>query len=1100
MLKKIFLSLAILLLFGSLLLGAGFAWLVIISPGEEIRRDNIEKILAIESPVFYRDGIRRVGVFFEQAHRQYVPFQRIPPEFVQALVAAEDSAFYQHYGIDFRGVARAALANIKARRVVQGGSTITQQAAKNLFKRKDRSLSSKLKELLYAFRLEYHYDKDDILEFYANQFFVSGTGRGLGMAARYFFDKSVDELDLLESAFIAGSVKGPNHYNPFTKHTDEAEQLARQRARQRTTYVLEQMHRLGYIDEERLLANLEQEIPFQQGQMTFALNTILDLVRDGLSEPEVVEALSLHGIDNVATSGVRIITSVDGDLQDEAHFALRKELSRLDIRLQGYDHRAIQEIYAEMPRGSNWQQQPGAFMIGAVTAIEGSESNPLVRVTLGSEGANPPPAVIDRQGLFNLLTPLVRYRQHAWSDAGAADLARLLGEVRVGDLVYVSVRGQRQNGELLLDLEKYPELQGGALVLRNGAIQAMVGGMENQHYNRAVTARRPMGSAMKPLVYAAALQLGWNSADTLDNRRNVFVYQNQAYFPRPFQEIKHEQVSLSWAGVLSENLASIWLLYHLCDQLPPGRFAELAEHLGLARGTGETVAAYTRRIRDELGVTVDQAALYRRAFERAVAQVEPDLLFAGQAEEYQRLQKFHYGAGFARFQAEIEANFLAAAASAAEKREGELRLAILERNFLRFLDLRGNLRELAIGLMYEHEAWPTGLFLNEEDSIIYTEGEPQPGWQPISGRLFRRLLPADEFGRQLFWDEVLIEGQLRVATLDLLEEAVEAEYRRLAALPAYGPEVLSQIRDFRVLVALHYLVDISRALGVESQLEAVLSFPLGSNAISLLETARIFEAMRDGRVHLNEERADQGGLAIIERIESSEGDLIYAPRRTERQIFAPPISVAVSDILYNAMEHGTGRPAHNVVRLRSEDPAQQRLLAALDLRVPLFGKTGTANRYLNAAFAGYLPGPGENNTLSLAAGYTVATYVGFDDNRPMVRGSTRITGGGGALPLWARLTDSIVRQGDYAAGLDLDDLAFGGASRVAVAYPQLAQVEIPVEDGRGGVVSRTTGRDRRYGPGTARIVTFGRYSPDGSFEPERFFWPYWRTNQAGGSD
>lgn len=1100
MLKKIFLSLAILLLFGSLLLGAAFAWLVIISPGDDIRRDNIEKILAIESPVYYRDGIRRVGVFFEQTHRQYLPFQRMPPEFVQAIVAAEDSAFYQHYGIDFRGVTRAALANIKARRVVQGGSTITQQAAKNLFKRKDRSLSSKLKELLYAFRLEYHYDKEDILEFYANQFFVSGTGRGLGMAARYFFDKSVDELELLESAFIAGSVKGPNHYNPFTKHTEEAGQLARQLARQRTTYVLEQMHRLGYIDEERLLANLEQEIPFQQGQMTFALNTILDLVRDGLSEPEVVEALSLHGIDNVATSGVSIITSVDGDLQDEAHFALRKELSRLDIRLLGYDHRAMQEIYAEMPRGRNWQQQPGAFMIGDVTAIEGSEGNPLVRVTLGSQGANPPPAVIDRQGLFNLLTPLVRYRQHPWSDAGAADLARLLGEVRVGDLVYVSVRGQRQNGELLLDLEKYPELQGGALVLRNGAIQAMVGGLENQHYNRAVAARRPMGSAIKPLVYAAALQLGWNSADTLDNRRNVFVYQNQAYFPRPFQEIKHQQVSMSWAGVLSENLATIWLLYHLCDQLPPGSFAELTEHLGLARGTGETVAAYTRRIRDELGVTVDQAALYRRAFERAVAQVEPDLLFSGQAEEYERLQSFHYGTGFERFQAEVAQDFMGAAASAGEKREGEVRLAILARNFLHYLDLRANLRELAVGLMYEQETWPTGLFLNEEDSIVYTEGEPQPGWQPISARLFRRLLPADDFRRQLFWDEVLVEGQLRVATLDLLEEVVETKYRRLAALPAYGPEMLYQIRDFRVLVALHYLVDISRALGVESQLEAVLSFPLGSNAISLLETARIFEAMRDGRVHLNEERADQGGLAIIERIESSEGDLIYEPRRTERQIFAPPISVAVSDILYNAMEHGTGRPAHNVVRLRSEDPAQQRLLAALDLRVPLFGKTGTANRYLNSAFAGYLPGPGENNTLSLAAGYTVAAYVGFDDNRPMVSGSTRITGGGGALPLWARLTEAIVRQGEYAAGLDLNDFAFGGASKVAVAYPQLAQVEIPVEDGRGGVVSRNTGSDRRYGPGAARIVTFGRYRPDGSFEPERFFWPYWLNTQAGGSE
>lgn len=1100
MLKKIFYIFVILLFLGLAGLASAYVWLVVFNPGEEIKRDNIEKILAIESPVYYRDGVNRIGVFFEQAHRQYIPFHRMPTDFVYAIVAAEDSSFFRHHGIDFSGIVRATVANLKARRVVQGGSTITQQTAKNLFKRKDRSLVSKLQELLYALRLEYHYDKEDILEFYANQFFVSGNGRGLGMAARYFFDKPVEELDLLESAFIAGSVKGPNHYNPFIKRTEETAERARRLARQRTTYVLEQMRRLEFIGEEVVQANLDQEIPFRQGRMTYVLNTILDLVREGLAEPEVVEALSRHGIDNVATSGIRIIASVDKDLQEVAHFALRKELSRLDIRLSGYDHRAMQQVYAELPVGREQVDRPGSFLLGRIAAIEGTAREPLVKVIFaqsspaggGDRFSGDLSAWLDRRGMFNLLTPLVRHRQHARAAAGNADLARLLGELAAGDLVYVSVRGRGPAGEILLDLEKYPELQGGVLALREGAIHAMVGGVDNRHYNRAVTARRSMGSVMKPLVYAAAMQLGWNSVDLLDNRRQIFLYQNQAYFPRHLQGLKHDQVSLSWAGVTSENLASVWLLYHLCDHLPPARFAELVEHLGFARAGNESMTAYTRRIRDRHGVMVDRDALYRTAFERAVAAVEPDLLFDGRAGEYELLRAFNYGTGFDRFREEVEAEFLTPEASTADSREGRERLTILARNYVDYRALRDQLRELAEQLADDEFSGPLPLYLGQDGTLVYTAEPSGNGGWPLDVWQLREMLPEGETARRHFWGRVLVEGELRVETLDLLEETIEREYRRLASLPSYDPEVLYQVRDFRVLVALHYLVGLSRALGVESSLEPVLSFPLGSNAVSLLETARAFEVLRSGSLHLNAPRIDGGGLGMIERIESSEGELIYEPQRQSRRVFDPRISLAVSDILFNAMEYGTGRSAHNQVRLSSSDPARQELLAELNLRVPLFGKTGTANRFVNAAFAGYLPGPGTGTgtAFPLDAGYTMATYVGYDDNQPMVHGTTSITGGAGALPVWAWLAEAVYRYGDYAASLDLADFAFGGAAGVAVLYPPLNQVEIPVEAGQGGVVSRAAVKP------AARIVTFGRHGTDGSFEPTRFFQPYWREGES----
>ena len=156
MLKKLFYAITVFTGLTIIISLFSFLWLVVFSPGEEINQSNIEKILSMESPVYYSDGQSKIGVFFQDAHRQYIQYDEIPKTFVNAIIAAEDNNFFEHFGVDIPGVLRAMLANIKAGRIVQGGSTITQQTAKNLFKRKDRSLKAKLSELLYALRLEYH--------------------------------------------------------------------------------------------------------------------------------------------------------------------------------------------------------------------------------------------------------------------------------------------------------------------------------------------------------------------------------------------------------------------------------------------------------------------------------------------------------------------------------------------------------------------------------------------------------------------------------------------------------------------------------------------------------------------------------------------------------------------------------------------------------------------------------------------------------------------------------------------------------------------------------------------------------------------------------
>ena len=350
---------------------AAFFWLIVFNPGDEINQTNIERLLSMESPVYYRDGQNKIGVFFQDAHRQYIQYDEIPKDFVNAIIGAEDNNFFEHFGVDIPGVLRALVANIKAGKIVQGGSTITQQTAKNLFKRKDRSLKSKLTELLYALRLEYHYPKEKIMEFYANQFYVSGNGHGLGVAAQYYFNKSASELDTLESAFIAGSVKRPNYYNPFIKDNEEMADLAMKRAKQRAGYVLGQMNKLGMITSAQYEEYKQQHIAFEQGKMFFPLNTLMDFVKLGLSVPEVEEALAANGIDNIATSGIKIYTTVEKNLQDQAFYGLRKELSRLSIRLKGYvPMKRYSEYYDGLTRAGDWELHDNAFLFGRVSAID----------------------------------------------------------------------------------------------------------------------------------------------------------------------------------------------------------------------------------------------------------------------------------------------------------------------------------------------------------------------------------------------------------------------------------------------------------------------------------------------------------------------------------------------------------------------------------------------------------------------------------------------------------------------------------------------------------------------------------------------------------
>ena len=1131
-LRYIFLSLVLLILLAGLA-GAGFLYYQIaIVPAPEMSEEHISEILARESPVFYSDGVTQFGVLFEDIHRQYLKYEDIPQVFINALVAAEDDRYFKHFGIDISGIARALIANFKAGRIVQGGSTITQQTAKNLFKRESRSIEAKIKELLQAFRLEHRYSKEKILEFYCNQFYVSGNGHGLGVAARYFFDKEPAELNLTEAAFIAGSVKRPNYYNPFLQRNLEDPIETKRRAMERVRYVLQRMLQGKKINQEQFLAARTTELEFKQGKMSFEQSATMDLVKDGVSSPIIVEYLEEKGISNISTSGARIITTIDKDLQHNTVHALRSQLSQLDVVLRGYKRQDVQQEYAELEYGGDSAVVAGSFVFGTFAGAD--EDSGMLRVQLAEEqqGYLPP------DGFNTLAGSLAIHRRGPWAKASAADKNALRNQLQPGDKVYVSVRqNPGAGGELLLDLERYPKVDGGAIVLQEGAIRAISGGMSNVHFNRATSARRLMGSAFKPFVYAAALQLGWSPTDMLNNRRNVFVFMDRPYFPNPDHTSPNNEVSLSWAGVTSENLASVWLAYHLTDKLEQPALREIAQQVDMAPRTDgghqEGYEQYKQRMQNQFGLWISKGMVEQAAYDAAVRALKTDFLFAGRQGEYERLARLPYGYNYNKYAGIVRANRSGNSAAEVQRNLGLLSPS--------FLSIRSRLPQMMAYRQWVHSYRPIvdpdmafdnpelvvalseserdsqqsddaagvqgGLYRTDQGAVIFSLRQNVPAnWLALSPRdLQSQFTIMGAAQEHQFWQRVLLEGVLSAESLALVEQQIQAESRRFDLNRVYVFDVLSELRDFRVMLNLQYLIHLARACGVESTIEPVLSLPLGSNVVTLSELARVYETIVTGNRYdpadtatmsrsEGESRVNRDGPSLIERIVTPDGREVYNRQTHATRVFNGKVSAEISNILQNVVAHGTGKYAANNVSLRSSNLETAQKLARSKQSLPLLGKTGTANEYRNAAFFGYVPVLAKDDpaVLTLENGYTVGVYTGYDINLPMVQGAARISGSRGALPAWSAIAQALVDYEQIGDKLDIVDAQFNG---LPLRYPEVGQVFLPANPQQGGSISTgKAGVRQQTAPTYPAILDVG-VQDRGIFEPDRAFAPFWRTQQ-----
>ncbi len=1085
-------------------------WLVVVEPGEEIRQENIRRILGKESQVYYSDGVTKLGVFFDTAHRQYVSYEEIPKNFVNALVASEDERFFSHMGFDPVGIARAMFRNVQAGKVVQGGSTLTQQTAKNLFKRTDRSVQAKLKELLFALRLEQHYPKEKIFEFYANQFYVSGNGHGLGVAARYYFDKTPQELTMVESAFIAGSVKRPNYYNPFIKKTEQGADLAKERGKTRLQYVLGKMRDLGMISVADYEAGVAEDLRFTQGKVGYALDYVMEMVREAVSSTEVLSALEGNDVSNIATSGVRIITTIDRQLQEQTLSILRKELSNLDVRLRGYERKEVQQELSGLDYSGDSEVREGEFLFATIVEVSGKGKDVKIGVELDKKLGR---GIINGAGLTEIVKNRVKWQKNLWSEPVAADQEQLIEQLQKGDRVWVSVRQTAADALPLLALEKYPQVQGGALVMKDGAIHGIAGGTENRFFNRAIQARRTMGSAFKTLVYTAALQLGWNSADMLLNSRNIFVLNGRPYFPRPDHKSPFAWVSMDWAGVHSENLATVWLLAHLCDHLTPLQFREVAENLGLAPkivdGKEEPYRTYSTRIRDRYGIQVNREVLRAAAYRTAVETLETDFIFDGLEEEYKIIKDLPFGLNFERFSEEVEEELRLKddPPTKTDYEEAGVRKKILTNRYVVLRTLRDELaalksqHEKITGLEVEGPITQTataGLYINKLNGVFsfLRPEDASPYLTRMDGeRLRNHLQNLTEAESSAFWEKIQLKEGLSAATFDKVEEQVEEDYQKLTNALPYSFQVLSQLEDFRITVGLHYLIRLADQLGIKGGLEPVLSFPLGSNVVTLLEATRMYEGLVTGEITTfgeMEQEDSNDSLAILQRIESEDGKLLYQPTAKSKKVIDEKTTLAIGGILENVVKFGTGKSANERVRLKHEDQTKGAEPAKFNFPVPLLGKTGTANNYTNASFFGYVPGISEGgDALILEDGYAVGVYVGFDNNQPMRRKGIRISGAAGALPTWSEIANVLLREQKYAEKLDPVDLSFNG---LMIKRNDLGQLNVGSSVSQGGEVIEPMQPVSPLTRTQPAILTFGTKSESGRFIGERYYRPFWNVS------
>ena len=516
-------------LLGAYALACSYVYLVPTLPSTDSMR-NVE--LQVPLRVYTRSGalIAQIG----EQRRIPVTFDQIPELVKHAFLAAEDERFFEHHGIDYFGVVRAAMIDVISGDKSQGASTITMQAARNMFLTLDKTARRKLQEAFVTYRMEHEFSKQEIFGLYLNVIFFGQRSYGVAAAAEAFFGKPLDKLDVAEAATIAGVPKAPSRYNPIVDP---------QRATSRRSYVLRRMRELGFID--AATAEAANKEPMQAR----AHAPLYDVEGPYVAEMARLELRQRFG-PNAESTGYKVYTTIDGRLQTAANRAVRVGLIEYDRR-HGWrgpaghvdlpahgepDYENLVDEYAAI----------GNLTPAIVTAVGARDAHAYVKLLGAVE--------IDWDGLSWARRELKN------DSVGPAphDASQVLSR---GDVIYVVAdnAGHAQLGQI-------PEAQSALVALdpNDGSIVALVGGFDyfTNKYNRVTQARRLPGSGFKPFLYSAALEHGLTAASVLLDAPIVLEGNGSEDSWRPENSTKEfgGPTRLREALVRSRNMVSIRVL------------------------------------------------------------------------------------------------------------------------------------------------------------------------------------------------------------------------------------------------------------------------------------------------------------------------------------------------------------------------------------------------------------------------------------------------------------------------------------------------------------------------------------------------------------
>ena len=550
--------------------------------------------IKLQTPLRVYSKDNRLIAEFGEKRRAPITIEQIPTIQLQAFMAAEDSRFYEHFGVDIKGLARAAIELVSTGEIQSGGSTITMQVAKNYFLSRDRTFIRKFNEILLALQIERELDKNRILELYLNKIYLGNRAYGIAAAAQVYYNKPVSELSLAQMAMLAGLPKAPSAFNPLANPD---------RAMIRRNWILGRMRDLGYItpDAHELAVSAPITASYNSTETEVDADYVAEMARS-----EMVRRFG----EDAYTDGYTVTLTVDGKKQQVATEALRDGLEAYDRRhgFRGPIGQIDQEILAESEPSDLILNYPRVESLLPAIVTEVDDESGKVAVHARRIG----PATM----AFETMTWARRYKTE---NLTGPEPEKPSDVVAPGDVIYVRAQNpesaspepeangnespneqSEQLAEASVALAQIPRVEGALISLKakTGAIEALSGGYSfgQSKYNRAIQARRQPGSTFKPFLYLSALESGMTPATIYNDAPIVFDDSEleTAWRPQNSSGQFYGPTRLREALYRSRNLVSIRLLRDLGIQNTLDYLAQLEipvenmpDDLSLSLGSGQ---------------------------------------------------------------------------------------------------------------------------------------------------------------------------------------------------------------------------------------------------------------------------------------------------------------------------------------------------------------------------------------------------------------------------------------------------------------------------------------------------------------------------------